>query len=161
MGLGEAAAQAGDIPLSLPVVTHHQWPGTAGEVPQGPPGARTSSPDPQSRDVCKFLPFPFPKSLPHPPKDVHADFPHGPQHNKAFPLGFWCSGITLSLQTFSPTPGLPGELGWSCQAPVKSCLTPRNAAPGCELRLPQLSLKWIFPLREDFFGLVLLKRNLQ
>lgn len=120
-----------------------------------------SSLGPQSRGVCEFLPLPFPKSLPHPPKELHGDFPHDHQHNKAFPLGFWCPEITLSLQTFTPTPGLPEELGWSCQAPVKSCLIPRNTAPGCELRLPQLSLKWIFPLREDFFGLVLLKRNLQ
>lgn len=115
----------------------------------------------QRRGVCKFLPFPLPKSLPHPRKEIHRDFPHDHQHNKTFPLGFWCPGITLSLQTFTPTPGLPEELSWSCQAPVKACLIPRNASQGCEPRLLQLSLKWIFPLREDFFGLVLLKRNLQ
>lgn len=56
-----------------------------------------SSPGPQSRGVCEFLPLPFPKSLPHPPKELHGDFPHDHQHNKAFPLGFWCPEITLSL----------------------------------------------------------------
>lgn len=109
-----------------------------------------SSCHPHSQNPCHIL-----------PKKFMVTFHMTLSTMKPFPWGFGAQG--------SPSPCRPSHqpLGslrsWarSCQAPVKSCLIPRNAAPGRELRLPQLSLKWIFQLREDFFGLVLLKRNLQ